>query len=67
MAETIDKVSCVQKLNQPKRLQAAAAFARFFRAGSLMLAEDVCTGGELGPLALQVTCTVARFAHAQLD
>lgn len=30
MAETIDKVSWVQKLNQPKRLQAAAAFARFF-------------------------------------
>lgn len=54
MAETIDKVSCVQKLSQPKRLQAAAAFARFFRAGSLILAELVCTGGEvLAPLAWQ--------------
>ena len=39
MAETTDSTSCVQKLSQPKRLQAAAALARFLRAGSLILAE----------------------------
>lgn len=47
MAETTDSTSCVQKLSQPKRLQAAAALARFLRAGSLILAEVTLTGGLL--------------------
>jgi len=47
MAETTDSTSCVQKLSQPKRLQAAAALAKFLRAGSLILAEVTWTGGLL--------------------
>lgn len=57
MADTTDSTSCVQKLSQPKRLQAAAAFARFLRAGSLMLAEVTWTGMSLLELpAEQETC-----------
>lgn len=56
MAETTDRTSCVQKLSHPKRLHAAAAFARFFRAGSLMLADVTLAGGVLFALpAAQVT------------
>lgn len=47
MADTTDSTSCVQKLSQPKRLQAAAAFAKFLRAGSLMLADVTWTGLSL--------------------
>lgn len=58
MAETTDKTSCVQKLSHPTRLQAAAAFVKFFRAGSLMLADVTLTGGLLPALpAEHVTYT----------
>lgn len=57
MAETTDNTSCVQKLSHPKRLQAAAAFVKFFRAGSLMLADVTLAGGLLLELlAAHVIC-----------
>ena len=60
MAETTDKTNCVQKLNHPNRLQAAAAFAKFFRAGSLMLADVTFAGGLLlGLPAAHITCRKA--------
>ena len=38
-ADTTDNTSCVQKLSQPNRRHAAAALAKFLRAGSLMFAD----------------------------
>ena len=57
IADTTDNTSCVQKLSQPNRRHAAAALAKFLRAGSLMLADVTLAGGLLlDPDAAQAVC-----------
>ncbi len=69
-AETMDRLSCVQKLNQPMRLQALAALDSWFLAYSdLTGASDGVSGAALASVLLPciIVCKPCNLPPSQLE